>query len=94
MKMIGLIKLLDDKAFESYRSQVRATLSPYGGVIRGRGNKSLVPWNELACGDFDAWVEIEFGNSDQAQRWINSPEYTALIAIRQKAMRLTLFGLE
>ena len=94
MKMIGLIKLLDVKAFESYRSQVGATLAPYGGVIRGRGNKSLVPWNELVCGDFDAWVEIEFESSDQAQRWINSPEYTALLAIRQKAMRLTLFGLE
>jgi uncharacterized protein (DUF1330 family) len=94
MKMIGLIKLLDVTAFEAYRHQVGATLAPYGGVVRGRGTKSLVPWNELACGDFDAWVEIEFENSDQAERWIVSPEYTALLAIRQKAMKLTLFGLE
>ena len=92
MKIIGLIKILDVKAFEIYRSQVGATVNSYGGTVVFRGTKTAMPWNELCCEDFDAFVELLFSDADRAQAWISSPEYAALLPVRSKAMRLTLFG--
>jgi uncharacterized protein (DUF1330 family) len=94
MKIIGLIKLLDQKAFSRYRDLVGSTVSAYDGVVRFRGTKIFTVWNELSCGDFDAMVEIEFRSSEQARRWADSPEYRALLGIRSEAMLLTLFGVE
>ena len=94
MKIIGLIKLLDPDAFEVYRGGVGATIAAYGGVIRHRGARSFTAWNELNCGDFDAVVEIEFPDAEQARRWADGPEYAALLPVRTRAMRLTLFAVE
>lgn len=94
MKIIGLIKLVNPEAFELYRSQVGSTVTRYGGSVQFRGAKTLMPWNELGCEDFDAFVEIEFPSVDHAQRWAGSPEYAALLPVRTQAMRLTLFGVQ
>lgn len=94
MKIIGLIRLVNPVSFETYRSQVGSTIARYGGSIQCRGKKVTMPWNELGCEDFDAFVEIEFPSADHAQRWIESPEYAALLPVRSQAMRLTLFGVE
>ena len=94
MKVIGLIRVVDPAAFEQYREQVGGTVSRYGGNIVFRGARSMMPWNDLRCADFEAYVELEFPNSTDAQRWASSPEYTALLPIRSQAMRLTLFGVE
>jgi len=92
MKVIGLIKILDLAAFEAYRSQVGQTVAIYGGSVKFRGEKKFMSWNELDCQDFDACVVISFPTPDLAQRWAMSPEYGALLSVRSKAMRLTLFG--
>lgn len=92
LKIIGLIKILDVDAFEIYRSRVGATVNRYGGKVEFRGDKTVMPWNELSCDDFDAFVEIHFSDADAAKAWIASPEYAALLPLRSKAMRLTLFG--
>ncbi len=92
MKVIGLIKILDPDAFETYRAQVGTTVTQYGGSVQYRGVKTLMPWNELGCGDFDAFVELQFSDADGARAWVASPEYAALLPVRSKAMRLTLFG--
>ena len=92
MKIIGLIKVLDLEAFEVYRAQVGATVNSYGGKVEFRGAKTLMPWNELNCEDFDAFVELQFSDADGANAWVVSPEYAALLPVRSKAMRLTLFG--
>ena len=92
MKIIGLIKMLDQQAFEAYRSQVGDTVARYSGSIEFRGEKKFMPWNELGCQDFDACVILSFPTPDLAQRWAMSPEYGALLSVRSKAMRLTLFG--
>lgn len=94
VKIIGLIKYINPAAFELYRAQVGATVTRYGGSIQYRGEKIMMPWNELACEDFDAFVEIEFPHKADAQRWAMSPEYAALLPVRHQAMRLTLFGIE
>jgi uncharacterized protein (DUF1330 family) len=92
MKVIGLIHLLDATAFEDYRAQVGATVERYGGQVVFRGKVSAMPWNELNCQGFEAMVELSFPTEATAQAWIASPEYSALLAVRSKAMRLTLFG--
>ena len=90
-KVIGLIKVLDRKAFDTYRSQVGETVITHGGVITYRGAETLILWNELGVDDFEACVEIEFPSADAANQWASSAEYQSLLAIRSKAMRLTLF---
>jgi len=92
MRIIGLLQVLDATAFDAYRSQVGATVALYGGEIVFRGKVSEITWNELNSDIFEAIVELSFPSEAAAKSWIASPEYVALLPIRTKAMRLTLFG--
>jgi uncharacterized protein (DUF1330 family) len=91
--VLGLIKLQDPTAFEKYRAQVGATVEQYGGRVTQRGVCGDVFWNELECKPFSAYVQLEFPAAIDAQRWATSPEYLALVPIRNQAMQLTLFGM-
>lgn len=91
VKIIGMIRLKDTQAFEVYRNKVGATVELYGGVVTARGAVDKTYWNELPCGDFSAFVELSFPTAEQADRWAASPEYQAIVAVRQDAMDLTLF---
>ena len=92
IKVIGLIELNDLEAFEKYRSQVGETVALYQGKIVCRGSFNQFFWNELGCDSFSAYVELEFPDLEHAHSWANSPEYQGLLAIRSKAMKLTLFS--
>jgi uncharacterized protein (DUF1330 family) len=94
MKVIGLIKVLNQEAFEVYRSQVGQTVALYRGSIEFRGRPKLIPWNELGISEFDSFVELSFPSKEDAERWSTSPEYRALLTVRSSAMALTLFGVE
>lgn len=91
-RIIGLIQLQNAEAFEIYRSQVGDTVARYGGTVAVRARRDAFFWNELPCGDFDAYVELQFPDGDAARRWADSPEYRALLPIRNQAMKLTLFA--
>lgn len=93
VKVIGLINVEDKSAFEEYRSQVSQTIELYGGIVLSRGLKSEIFWNQLNCEEFSGFVEIQFANNRAAHQWANSPEYLALLDIRSKAMKLTLFSI-
>jgi uncharacterized protein (DUF1330 family) len=92
IKVIGLIQLNDLEAFEEYRSQVGDTVALYQGKIASRGSFNAFLWNELECGSFSAFVELEFPDLEHSQSWARSPEYQSLLPIRSKAMKLTLFS--
>ncbi len=92
VKVIGLMELTDQNAFEQYRSQVGQTVEPYQGSIKNRGLVTELFWNELGCAPFSTFVELEFPSEQDAHAWANSPEYQSLISIRSKAMKLTLFS--
>ena len=92
IKVIGLIQLNDLKAFEEYRAQVGDTVALYQGTITSRGSFNTFLWNELQCDSFSAYVELEFPDLEHSESWANSPEYQNLLAIRSKAMKLTLFS--
>jgi uncharacterized protein (DUF1330 family) len=91
IKVIGLIQIQDPEAFEEYRTQVGDTLAPYQGKISSRGSFNTFLWNELHCEPFNAMVELEFPDLEHAQSWAHSTQYQSLLAIRSKAMKLTLF---
>lgn len=92
IKVIGLIQLNNLEAFEEYRSQVGETVALYQGRVASRGSFNTFLWNELECGTFSAFVELEFPDLECSQSWANSPEYQSLLPIRSKAMKLTLFS--
>jgi uncharacterized protein (DUF1330 family) len=92
VKVIGLIELTDQNAFEQYRSKVGQTLELYKGRIENRGSVNEIFWNELNCARFSAFVELTFPSQEDAKAWAHSPEYQALVAIRNTAMKLTLFA--
>ena len=92
VKVIGLIQLQDQTAFDQYRSQVGQTVELHQGKIAARGSLNQIYWNELACDAFQAFVELEFPDQESVDRWANSPEYQSLVPIRSKAMKLTLFS--
>jgi uncharacterized protein (DUF1330 family) len=94
VKVIGLIELMDQGAFEEYRSQVGSTVELYKGSIKNRGSIGELFWNELHCGQFSAFVELEFPCLEDAHAWAASPEYQSLVPIRSKAMKLTLFSIK
>jgi uncharacterized protein (DUF1330 family) len=91
VKIIGLIRLKDPAAFETYRSQVGATVEKYRGTVVARGAAGKTYWNELPCGDFTAFVELQFPSATDADQWAASAEYQALVPVRRQAMDLTLF---
>jgi len=93
VKVIGLMKLKDQEAFSQYRNQVGQTVERYRGNIQARGAVTELFWNELECAPFNAFVELNFPSSEDAHAWAHSPEYQELVAIRNKAMQLTLFGI-
>lgn len=94
VKVIGLIQLNNDSAFEQYRAQVSKTVEHYQGTIEYRGLLTETFWNELDCKPFNAFVELHFPSKEDASAWANSPEYQRLLHIRSQAMKLTLFGVE
>ena len=92
VKVIGLMELTDQNAFEQYRSQVSQTVELYQGSIKNRGLVAELFWNELGCTSFSTFVELEFPSKEDAHTWANSSEYQSLVPIRSKAMKLTLFS--
>jgi uncharacterized protein (DUF1330 family) len=92
VKVIGLIELIDQNAFEQYRKQVGQTVELYKGSILHRGSVTEVFWNELNCAKFSSFVELSFSSQEDAHAWAHSPEYQTLVAIRNQAMKLTLFA--
>ena len=84
--VIGDIEVTDPAAFQEYRNRFGATVEQYGGrfVVRGGPNPKEGDWQPRHL------LMLEFPSLEQAERWYNSPEYTPLIAIREKAARTQL----
>ena len=86
VKIIGLIRLKDPAAFDTYRNQVGATVERHGGSIVARGAVDKTYWNELPCAPFEACVELSFPSTEAADRWADSPEYRAIVPVDRKSV--------
>jgi uncharacterized protein (DUF1330 family) len=66
--------------YEAYRTRVLPIVEKYGGRFLVRGGSPTV----IEGDRFEARVIIiEFESTDQAMTWYNSPEYQAIVPIRQ-----------
>ena len=80
--IIADIDVKDPEEYQRYTRQVPAIVEQYGGkfIVRGGQPETLEGnWQTKRI------VIIEFPGEEQAQAWYNSPEYAAIIGIRQGA---------
>lgn len=85
--VIGHITVKDAEKWAQYRAQVPATLAPWGAELLFRGQRA-----SILAGNHDHLdtVVIRFPDADTVDAWYNSPEYQALIPLRQQAADLDL----
>jgi uncharacterized protein (DUF1330 family) len=85
--VIGHITVKDEEKWAQYRAQVPATLAPWGAELLFRGQRADILAGNHAHLDT---VVIRFPDADSVDAWYNSPEYQALIPLRQQAADLDL----
>jgi len=85
--VIGHITVKDEQKWAQYRAQVPATLAPWGAELLFRGQRADILAGNHAHLDT---VVIRFPDADSVDAWYNSPEYQALIPLRQQAADLDL----
>jgi uncharacterized protein (DUF1330 family) len=84
---VGLIHVRDEALWQTYVSQVGATISQYGGQVIFRGAKAQVMSGTLS---HEKIVTLQFADLACAARWHESPEYQKLIPIRDAGADVTL----
>ena len=80
--VITSVSVNDPVAYEEYRKQVLAIVEKYEGKFIVRGGKIEQLEGNWMPGRL---VVIEFPSTEQAKRWYNSPEYSAIKSIRINA---------
>lgn len=75
------IKVTDPVRYEAYKDLAAPTVALYGGKYIVRGGRS-----ETLEGDWSPsrLVILQFETSEQAKKWINSPEYKEARALRHQ----------
>ena len=89
--IIGHITIKDATQWASYREQVGATIAAWGGELVFRGRKIRVLNGDHAPTDT---VVARFSDSAALQGWHDSPEYQALIPIRDAGADVKLIAYE
>ncbi|MCC7274013.1 MAG: DUF1330 domain-containing protein [Alphaproteobacteria bacterium] len=82
--VIASVEVQDPALYETYRSQVLATVEKHGGrfVVRGgRVEQKEGAWRPGRI------VVLEFPSFAAARGWYESPDYTPLAALRGRAAR-------
>ena len=89
--LIGHITVKDPEKWAEYRSQVPATLGPWGAELVLRGKRVAVLTGEHAHTDV---VVIRFPDREAINGWHASAAYQALIPLRQEAADVALISYE
>lgn len=89
--VIALVDITDPETFKEYGTAVPATIAQFGGRYCVRGG-AVTPkegdWNPPRV------IVLEFPDMATAHKWYDSPEYQAIIGIRQKASEGKLIFVE
>lgn len=85
--IIGTIRVVDPAEWQRYVERVGDTFAPHGGrvLLRGRKAKDLA---RTAHGD--RVVVAEFPDLPALLQWHDSPEYQALVALREAGAEVVL----
>jgi uncharacterized protein (DUF1330 family) len=89
--IIAQVEVKNPEAYQEYSRQVLGILTQYGGKFLVRGGKAEILEGDQAP---HRLVVIEFEDAEQARRWYNSPEYQAIVGIRQANSIGNLFLVE
>jgi len=89
--LIGHITIKDAEKWAAYRSQVPATLEPWGAELVFRGQRAAVLAGEHPHSDV---VVIRFPSREAIAGWHSSAAYQALIPLRQQAADVVLLSFE
>ena len=85
--IVGTIRVTDRAAWQRYVDRVGATFAPHGGRVLLRAAKA----HDLAGNAHGERVVVaEFADLAALQRWHASPEYQALIALRDAGAEVVL----
>lgn len=84
---VGQIRVKDAGAWEQYRGKVGATIAQYGGEVMFRGSLQHA---FSGARDHESVVALRFESLDAAKQWHDSPEYQALIPLRDRGAEVTL----
>jgi uncharacterized protein (DUF1330 family) len=89
--VIGHISVKDAEKWDQYRSQVPATLEPWGAepVLRGKLASVLA-----GAHSHTDTVVIRFPDMEAVSNWYASPAYQALIPLRENAAEIVLLAYE
>lgn len=89
--LVGSITVTDPEAWARYVQAVGATFAPHGGRVLGRGVLARTLTGE-ATGE--RVVVVEFPDLAALTRWHDSPEYQALVPLREAGARVSLAAYE
>ena len=83
-------EVTNPEAYEEYRRQVPATVERYGGRFAVRGGRY-----ETIEGNWQPKriVVLEFPDYARARQWYDSPEYQAIIPLRERNARTNFLTL-
>lgn len=87
--VVGHITVRNPQLWAEYRSQVPATLAPWGAELVFRGRQLAVLAGDGAHTDI---VVIRFPSAAALDGWFASAAYQALIPLRQQAADLDLLS--
>jgi uncharacterized protein (DUF1330 family) len=89
--LIGQIAVRDPVAWRRYVEQVGATFAPFGGRVLFRGAAAVALAGPLPG---ERVVVAEFPDLEALRRWHDSPEYQALIPLRDAGADVVLTAYE
>lgn len=85
--VVGHLTVKDPDKWADYRSQVPATLAPWGAELSFRGKKVSSLAGDTPYSDI---VVIRFPSVDAVNGWFSSAAYQALIPLREQAAEMML----
>jgi uncharacterized protein (DUF1330 family) len=81
----------DAEGFRDYAQRSPATVALHGGKFLVRPGKIVTLTGDAPKG---AFAVLAFDNAEQAQKWASSPEYTALVPLRDRSAEARIFVVE
>lgn len=87
--LIGHIRVRDAARWDEYRSRVPGTLQRWRGELLFRGQRAAVLSGELP---YPETVVLRFPDVASIDAWHRSPEYQALIPVREAAADVVLLS--
>jgi uncharacterized protein (DUF1330 family) len=89
--LIAEIEISDPETYDKYKARTPGVIEQYGGRFIVRGGKAQQLEGEREPGRL---VVIEFPDVAAARRFYDSPEYRAIIGLRQRASKGRLILVE